>query len=123
MAHYAWINENNLVINVTVGVDETTIQDGIGGSTEAWEQFYTQAVNTENVYIKRTSYNGKIRKHYAGIGYYYDENLDAFIPPKPYESWLLNDDTYLWESPVPYPNDNNVYSWNETDQTWDLVND
>ena len=86
MAHYAWINANNIVINVTVGVDENITQQGVGGSTEAWEQFYTQAVNQEGVYIKRTSYNargeaGDFRGIYAGIGYTYDTELDVFVAP------------------------------------------
>ena len=100
MAHYAWINENNLVINVTVGVDETTIQDGIGGSTEAWEQFYTQAVNTENVYIKRTSYNGNIRKNYAGIGFTYDAVRDAFISPEPIGHLGFDEEKCQWIMPI-----------------------
>ena len=86
MAHYAWINADNIVINVTVGVDETITQQGVGGSTEAWEAFYTQAVNQEGVYIKRTSYNargeeGDFRGTYAGIGYTYDTELDVFVAP------------------------------------------
>ena len=86
MAHYAWINADNIVINVTVGVDETITQQGVGGSTEAWETFYTQAVNQEGVYIKRTSYNargeeGDFRGTYAGIGYTYDTELDVFVAP------------------------------------------
>lgn len=126
MAHYAWIDSNNKVINVTVGVDENLIQtdtDGkqIGGNTEAWEIFYTNAINQDGVYIKRTSYNGNIRKNYAGIGYTYDKTRDAFIPPKPYNSWILNEDTCRWESPVPYPADGKRYNWNEDTQSWDEV--
>ena len=81
MAHYAWINADNIVINVSVGVDETVTQQGVGGSTEAWEDFYTQAINEEGVYVKRTSYNGNIRGRYAGIGYTYDAVADEFIAP------------------------------------------
>ena len=62
-----------------------------------------------------------MRKNYAGIGLSYDATRDAFIPPKQYESWTLNEDTCLWECPVAYPDDDNMYEWNETDQTWDLV--
>lgn len=106
MAHYAFLDENNIVINVIVGKDEN--EDGID-----WEEFYG---------AKRTSYNTKggiyydsqtgephvdqskaFRKNYAGIGYTYDPARDAFIPPKPYPSWILNEDTCLWEAPVPYP--------------------
>ena len=94
MAHYAWINENNIVENVTVGVDENEIQEGVGGSTESWEEFYTQAIDKAGVYVKRTSYNGKIRYNYAGIGFTYDPIDDAFIAPMPecgHDSLLLND--------------------------------
>ena len=95
MAHYAWLNENNLVINVTVGVDEDIVQQGVGGSTEAWEAFYYQATGHT---IKRTSYNNNIRKQYAGIGYTYDAIDDAFIAPEPceHEELILND-LKLWE--------------------------
>ena len=68
-----------------------------------------------------TKEDGSIRKNYAGIGYTYDETRNAFIPPKQYESWTLNEDTCKWECPVAYPDDDNVYNWNETDQTWDEV--
>ena len=81
MAHYAWLDENNLVVNVTVGVDEDVVQQGVGGSTEAWEAFYSQATGHT---IKRTSYNNNIRKQYAGIGYTYDAVNDVFITPQPY---------------------------------------
>jgi hypothetical protein len=85
MANYAWINEHNTVVNVTVGVDENSVQDGIGGSTEAWEEFYTNAVNQDGIYIKRTSYNANIRYNYAGIGFTYNPVDDAFIAPAPCE--------------------------------------
>jgi hypothetical protein len=70
---------------------------------------------------KQTSYNGNIRKNFAGIGYKYDQTRDAFIPPKPFNSWVLDEDTCLWEAPVAYPDDGQAYTWNETDQQWDLV--
>ena len=117
MAHYAWINSDNIVVNVTVGVNETEIQQGVGGSTEAWEQFYTQAVNQEGVYIKRTSYNGNIRKQYAGIGYTYDPVNDVFIAPQPYGSWTL-DSNYDWQPPTPMPTDGETYYWNEEELAW-----
>jgi hypothetical protein len=116
MAHYAWINSDNIVINVSVGVDESTVQQGIGGSSEAWEQFYTQAVNQEGVYIKRTSYNGNIRKQYAGIGYTYDQVADVFVAPQPFPSWTL-DTNFDWQPPVPYPSTGN-YRWDEEGQEW-----
>jgi hypothetical protein len=98
MAHYAWINKNNIVVNVTVGVDENLTQGDIGGSTEAWEQFYTQAINQDDIYVKRASYNSKIRYNYAGIGYTYDPEADAFIAPRPqcgHKELFLND-KFIW---------------------------
>jgi hypothetical protein len=88
MAHYAWLNENNVVVNVTVGVDETELINGLDTET-----FYSQATGYN---IKRTSYNNNIRYNYAGIGYFYDETLDAFIPPKCHEQAVLNTNC-LWD--------------------------
>ena len=115
MAHYAWINSDNVVINVTTGVDETVIQQGVGGSTEAWEQFYTQAINQDGVYVKRTSYNNNIRKQYASIGYTYDSVADVFVAPQPYPSWTL-DTNHNWQPPTPKPEGD--HSWNETELEW-----
>ena len=86
MAHYAFINQNKIVVNVITGVDENETQidtDGtkVGGSTEAWEAFYTAQLRNLNLFVKRTSYNGSIRGVYAGIGYTYDADLDEFVPP------------------------------------------
>jgi hypothetical protein len=119
MAHYAWINENDIVVNVTVGVDENVIQGGIGGTTEAWEQFYTQAINQDSIYVKRTSYNGNIRGTYAGIGYEYNAAEDIFITPQPYPSWIRTGS--FWNAPTPMPTDGAIYSWNEDEKSWDLV--
>ncbi len=69
----------------------------------------------------QTSYNANFRKNFAGIGYTYDEELDAFIAPKPYESWELNTETARWQSPIPYPQDGRVYVWNEESLSWDEV--
>jgi hypothetical protein len=119
MAHYAIIDENNIVTYVHVGKDETDIVLGDNGNPINWETYYN---------AKRTSYNTNggihytngipsenqskaFRKNYAGIGYYYDEIRDAFIPPKPYPSWILNEDSCIWESPIPYPNDGNNYTF------------
>lgn len=124
MAHYAFINENNFVTSVISGVDEDIIQidlDGteVGGSSEAWEIWYG---NFRGQTCKRTSYNGNYRKNYAGIGYYYDEQRDAFIPPKPFPSWILNEQSCLWDSPIPYPNDGKMYEWNEDILNWQEIN-
>jgi hypothetical protein len=113
MAHYAFIDDNNIVTEVIVGIDETELIEG--KHPEVWYgEFRGQT-------CKRTSYNGNYRKNYAGMGYKYDEALDAFVPPKPYESWTLNEDTALWEAPVAYPEDGGMYSWNEEDGSWDAV--
>lgn len=118
MAHYAWIDSNNIVIAVTVGVDETVTQQGVGGSTQAWEQFYTQAVNQTGVYIKRTSYNATngFRKQYAAVGGRYLPAADVFVAPKPYPSWTL-DSNHDWQPPTPKPSTGNHY-WSEKDLQW-----
>jgi len=108
MAHYAILNSNSEVVQVIVGKDETD-------KTENWEQFYE---NLLNQVCRRTSYNGNIRKNYAGIGYIYDAQRDAFIPPKPYVSWVLNEQTCLWEPPIPAPSDLAAYRWDESQLTW-----
>ena len=112
MAHYAFLDENNIVTEVIVGIDETELIEGL--DPETWYgSFRGQA-------CKRTSYNGNIRKNYAGIGFTYDSELDAFIGPKPYDSWLLNETTCQWEAPTPYPTNGFTYNWNESDLAWDI---
>lgn len=114
MAHYAFLDENNIVTEVIVGIDENELIEG--KNPEVW---YGEFRNQKCV---RTSYNANIRKNYAGIGFYYDEIRDAFIPPQPYPSWILNEDNCLWQAPIPYPNEGtDIYTWNEQNQTWDLV--
>jgi len=118
MAHYAFLDDNNVVVEVIVGVEEDT--DGVN-----WEQRYGEF---RNKVCKRTSYNtfGNVhktggipfRKNYAGIGYTYDETLDAFVPPKPFNSWNLNQISCLWEPPASYPEDGNIYSWKEETLSW-----
>jgi len=127
MAHYALLDENNIVINVITGVDENITQtdlDGtvVGGSSEAWEEFYATRLWLNAVSCRRTSYNANIRKNYAGIGYTYDEQRDAFIAPKPYSSWVLNEETCRWEAPVPYPTDGVMYKWEEDSLDWVAIN-
>jgi hypothetical protein len=95
MAHYAFINDNNVVVEVIVGIDETESVNGITG-TVGWEQFY--ASQRPGLKCLRTSYNRNIRKNYAGIGYTYDPVRDAFIPPRPDgEGWVLNEESCLWD--------------------------
>ena len=125
MAHYALLN-GNTVVQVITGVHENETQqdaDGsiVGGSSEAWEAFYASRPWFSGLTCKRTSYNGNIRKNYAGVGYTYDAERDAFIPPKPYPSWVLNEDTCRWDSPVPRPTDGKDYVWNENKREWEEV--
>ena len=118
MAHYAFLNMQNIVTEVIVGKDETD------GPTN-WEIHYG---NQREQICKRTSYNTlagehrkggtPFRKNYAGIGYTWDHARDAFIPPKEYDSWTLNPNSCTWEAPVEYPNDGKVYTWDEDNKTW-----
>lgn len=126
MAHYALLDNNNIVMQIIVGVDENVVQtdtDGtqVGGSSESWENFYASRPWLNSASCKRTSYNGNIRKNYAGIGYIYDESRDAFIPPKPFDSWILNEDTCNWEAPTPYPQDGKRYTWSEDTVSWQEI--
>ena len=127
MAHYALINSNNIVVQVITGVDENVIQidangTAIGGSSENWEAFYASRPWFFGLTCKRTSYNARegkgFRKNYAGIGFFYDADQDAFIPPKPFASWLLNEEIYEWEAPTPMPTDGKVYRWDEDTTSW-----
>ena len=121
MAHYAFLDESNIVTEVIVGKNE-------GEEGTDWEVHYG---NFRGQTCKRTSYNTSggvhllggvpLRKNYAGIGYTYDGARDAFIPPKPYPSWLLDEATCLWEAPVPMPSDGGRYRWDEATTSWVLV--
>jgi hypothetical protein len=113
MAHYAFLNSNNVVTEVITGIEETELIEGL--HPEEWYENFRGQV------CKRTSYNGNYRKNYAGIGYTYDEARDAFIPPKPFNSWLLNEETCQWEALVAYPTDGKNYQWNEEQQQWTEV--
>ena len=130
MAHYALLNYQNIVTKVCTGKNED--------ETDANIEIVYQ--NMFGQLCKRTSYNTRggvhydpetgepsadqskaFRKNYAGIGYTYDESRDAFIPPKPFDSWTLNEDSCLWEAPVAMPDDGQKYSWNEETTSWDLI--
>ncbi len=113
MAHYAFLDENNIVTEVIVGKDENELLDG--KDPETW---YGEFRGQRCV---RTSYNGSIRKNYAGIGFTYDEERDAFIPAKPFESWVLDEETCNWVAPVEYPQDGLVYIWDEESVSWTEV--
>ena len=130
MASFAKI-ENNIVITVISVVNEV-LKDSNGVEQEnIGIEFLKTLYNEPNAIWKKTSYNTRggihslggtpFRKNHAGIGFTYDENRDAFIPPKPFNSWILNETTCLWESPVAMPQDNNIYTWNESTLTWDIV--
>lgn len=118
MAHFAEIGLNNVVQRVIV-VHNNELLDENGVEQESKGQEFCRTL-FGGTWIQ-TSYNGNIRKNYAGIGYTYDSQRDAFIPPKPYESWILDEDTCTWSAPVAYPDDDNPYVWNEDTQTWGLI--
>jgi hypothetical protein len=111
MGHYAFLDKNNIVTEVITGRNEDEVVNNISD----WEEFYG---NLRNQKCLRTSYHGNIRKNYAGIGYTYNEDLDAFISPKPFQSWVLNSDTCQWEAPILKPDDNKYYSWDEKLVNW-----
>ena len=120
MAHFAKIGTGSIVEKVIV-INNAVITDNDGNEQEQLGvDFINNLYGTRDVW-KQTSYNGTIRKNYAGIGYTYDQTRDAFIPPKPYNSWVLNETTCLWEAPITYPDDGQDYNWNEETQQWDLV--
>ena len=110
MAHYAFLDDNNIVTEVIVGVNENESIEGLNPK-DWYEKFRKQK-------CIRASYNGNIRKNYPGIGYLYNEELDAFIPPNPFNSWVFNKDTCQWGAPVPYPIDKKTYSWDEGSLSW-----
>ncbi len=110
MAHYAEIDQNNIVIRVVViaNEDEPTEQAGIE---------FCQNLFGGGRWLK-TSYNDSIRVHFAGIGYLYDQFRDAFIPPRPYESWILDEQNCVWQAPSPYPTDGQTYIWDDYTRSW-----
>jgi hypothetical protein len=119
MATFAKLGLNNKVIEV-LSVHNNELLDSNGVEQEVNGIDFLTKLTGYPVW-KQTSYNNNIRKNHAGIGYTYDEDRDAFIAPKPYASWILNEDTCLWEAPVALPDTENRYTWNETTTTWDLV--
>jgi hypothetical protein len=114
MAHFAKLGVGNIVEQVIV------VSNDVATTEQAGVDFINQLYNTRDVW-KQTSYNNNIRKNFAGIGFQYDQTRDAFIPPKPFNSWILNESTCRWEAPVAYPTDGNRYKWNETNLTWDII--
>ena len=121
MAYFAKLGTGNIVEQV-ISINNSVITDANGVEQEQLgNDFINKLYNTRDVW-KQTSYNNNIRKNYAGIGYHYDQARDAFIAPKPFNSWILNEDTCIWEAPVAYPKDDNRYTWNEATISWDIVN-
>jgi hypothetical protein len=116
MAHFAELDENNIVKQVIVVANNELLLDGVESETRG--VIFCKSLFGEDTKWKQTSYNGTIRKNYAGIGYAYDTNRDAFIPPKSFDSWLLNEDTCLWDAPVAYPTDGKFYYWDEPTLSW-----
>jgi hypothetical protein len=115
MAHYAFLDENNIVTEVIVGIDETETIEGL--DTETWYGNFRGQV------CKRTSYNSNIRKNYASIGFAYDATRDAFIPPKPFNSWTLDEATCQWQATTPMPTtEGKFYYWSEDDLSWREIN-
>jgi hypothetical protein len=109
MAHFAELDENNVVIRVLV-TDNDAPNEGHDWLIETFGGSWV-----------KTSYNSSIRKNFAGIGFYYDAELDAFIPPKPFDSWILIEETAQWQAPIPYPNDGLIYCWSEDSLDWEAV--
>lgn len=116
MAHFAKLDNNNVVLEVHAVHNNELLQDGVESEAKGiaflinWSGGYTN--------WKQTSYNGKIRKNYAGIGYTYDSVRDAFIPPQPFASWVLNEETCQWDAPVAMPDDGQRYIWDEATTSW-----
>jgi len=127
MAHYAYIDETNTVTSVIVGPDEGTEPEGV----ESWENYFSAKGKGQAL---RTSYNTRggvhsqggtpLRFNYAGIGFTYDPERDAFIAPKPFDSWELDEATCLWQAPIEYPADGGTYAWDESEGDWvEVVNE
>lgn len=121
MGHYAFLDENNIVTEVITGRDEN---EAVNGITD-WEEYYG---NLRGQVCKRTSYNTiggvhkfggtPFRKNFAGVDYFYDEVRDAFYYPQEYASWVLNEDSCIWEAPIPYPDETKKFTWDEDNQEW-----
>ncbi len=114
MAHFAKLGVGNIIERVEV------VSNDIATDEQTGVDFLNNLYGTRDVW-KQTSYNNNFRKNFAGVGYKYDQTRDAFIPPKPFNSWTLNETTCLWEAPVAYPDDGQDYEWNESTKQWDLI--
>ena len=126
MAHFAKLKVGNIVEQVIV------VSNDVATTEQAGIEFLRKLYNNQHIPVIQTSYNTfggvhlsggtPLRKNFAGIGYQYDQSRDAFIPPKPFNSWILNETTCLWEAPIAKPQDDNMYNWNENTKTWELIN-
>lgn len=116
MAHFAQLNESNIVTQVIVVHNNELMQDGV--EQEAKGVAFCQSLLGANTQWKQTSYNGNMRKNYAGVGFTYDAARDAFIPPQPLASWVLDEATCNWKAPVDYPTDGKQYRWDEPTVSW-----
>ena len=114
MAHFAKLGTGNIITTVEV------VSNDIATTEQAGVDFLNNLHGSRDVW-KKTETDGSIRKNYAGIGYQYDQTRDAFIPIKPFNSWILNETTCTWEAPVAKPDDENNYNWNESEQSWNLI--
>lgn len=120
MAHFAQLDENNIVMRVIV-VHNNELLDENGIESEDKGIAFLIAWSGGHPYWRQTSYNSNFRKNFAGADFTYDVSRDAFIPPRPFASWILNEDTCLWEPPFPAPTDGNLYKWDENTQNWELL--
>jgi hypothetical protein len=118
MAHFAELDSNNVVTQVVVVNNNELLDNGVESENKGVE--FLNSLFGHNRW-KQTSYNGKIRKNYAGIGYSYSESLDAFISPQPFASWTLDENICQWKAPVDYPNDDKFYTWNEESKSWTVI--
>ena len=124
MAHFAKLDSNNVVIFVTVGRDEDREEELFARTGDVYKQtsYNTRGgVHYQSDGTPSADQSKAFRKNYAGLGYTYDAQRDAFIPPKPFNSWVLDEQTCLWDAPIQYPDDGKFYRWNEDNQQWDVV--
>lgn len=118
MAHFAKLDPNNVVLSVEVVANPVLVEPSTGQEREELGIAFLSSLYNGYPFWKQTSYNGNFRKNFASIGFLYDVARDAFIPPKPFNSWVLKEDTCQWEAPVAYPTDDKKYTWDEINQKW-----
>lgn len=116
MAHFAQLDNNNIVTQVIVVNNNELLDNGVESETKGIE--FCQSIFGLDTLWKQTSYNAVFRKNFAGVGFIYDEKRDAFLEPRPYATWVLNNDTCKWEAPTPYPNDGRRHAWDDYTNTW-----